>query len=623
MMLSQTKEQREVISKNSNVEELLKLSKEFNADYLARKERVSKFVSKSRLASRAVSKKGVVSEIYDILPNGEIEYYSTQNLGLSSTSRANRLYSGGSLGLNVQGQGMTAYVWDAGSPRTTHSEFPNQKVVSADGAISDDHGGHVMGSIVAQGINPSLRGVAFDASGVSYDWNNDFAEMTYEAANGMLVSNHSYTRSPSGQATPWHFGAYDSASSSIDLIMSNAPYYLVVAAAGNDRNDFNDPFIGPYLGEKGGYNLIKGMQNAKNILTVGAVNNVSNYTSKSSVVMAPFSSWGPTDDGRIKPDIVTKGVNVRSTDVTSDTANYVSQGTSMASPGIAGVAILLQQYFYSLNTNYMRAATLKGIMLHTADETGDELGPDYKFGWGLVNAENAASIIKSKTENSAILSELQLNNGQTYSTQLAVTSNSPLMVSISWTDPASAANTTRLLDPTTLYLKNDLDLRITKDGETFFPWTLDPSNPDFPAVRNSDNFRDNFEKVQIDNPNGVYTIKVTHKGTLQGQGNTQKFSLIASSLSSEGVTLSNDKFVLDESQIFLYPNPTNNILNYSFSNDIVLKNIVVSDVSGKQIFTNNTDLSVKQIDVSDLSSGIYFVTFYAEEGSFTKKFVKN
>ena len=361
------------------------------------------------------------------------------------------------------------------------------------------------------------------------------------------------------------------------------------------------------------------MQNSKNMLTVGAVSQVLTYTGPASVAMSSFSSWGPTDDGRIKPEVVTKGVAVKSPVASSDTADDSYPGTSMASPGVAGVGLLLQQYQYSLFGEYMRAASLKGLIMHSADEAGYDLGPDYSFGWGLVNAQRAATILQSKQAETAIVSELVLNNGGSYTTTLAATGTSPLMVSISWNDPAAIANTSAEIDPTTLYLINDLDIRVTKDGETFYPWTLDPAVPYDPAVRNTDNFRDNFEKIQIDSPNGVYTITVTHKGTTL-RGGMQNYTLIASS--DNGISLSNEDFVLNETNIFLYPNPANDVLNYSFSTDVALKSVQVTDISGKIIFSNNSDLSSNQINVSDLSSGIYFVTFDSENGAFTKKFIK-
>ena len=209
------------------------------------------------------------------------------NFNAGRTARADRLYSGGSLGLNIQGQNMFAYVWDGGSARNTHVEFPNEKVVILDGSAFEDHATHVTGTIVAQGITANLRGLAFNASAFSSDWDNDYTEMADQAANGMLVSNHSYFIG-AVQTTPWNFGAYDSRARQLDQITFAAPYYLPVTSAGNDRSDYQDEVIGPYLNLKSGYNLVRGMHNAKNILTVGAVNQVLNYVDASSVVMSTF-----------------------------------------------------------------------------------------------------------------------------------------------------------------------------------------------------------------------------------------------------------------------------------------------------------------------------------------------
>lgn len=614
---SQSFSQRQNIIKHTDVATLNQLSQTFNYEYLQRKERIESYLLSHPAAKRVVYLNGVKKEIYDVINNSEVLYYTTSNFNAARTARTDRLYSGGSLGLNIQGQGMYAYVWDGGSARNTHVEFPNNKVISLDGSGFEDHATHVTGTIVAQGITANLRGLAFNASAFSFDWNNDYAEMTDQAANGMLVSNHSYFIGAS-QTTPWNFGAYDSRARQLDQITYAAPYYLAVTSAGNDRNDYEDAIIGPYLTEKFGYNLVRGMHNAKNIITVGAVNQVLTYSGPGSVVMSSFSSWGPTDDGRIKPEIVTKGVSVRSTVATSDTANSIMQGTSMASPGISGVSLLLQQYYESLFANYMRAATLKGLMMHTADEAGSYDGPDYEYGWGLVNAEAAATVISKHQQQNAVIYELELTNGQSYTLNVASSGTNPLMASISWADPAAAANTTQAIDPTTSYLVNDLDLRVSNGTETYFPWTLNPAVPYDGAVRNADNFRDNFEKVQVDNPNGLYTITVSHKGTLSNA--PQKFSLIVSSLND--VTLNNNQFAATDSQIVVYPNPASNVLNFASQNLAGIQEISIREITGKEVFKRTNSETTGAIDVSSLASGVYFVTFKSDNIVTTKKFIK-
>ncbi|WP_277011631.1 S8 family serine peptidase [Flavobacterium lindanitolerans] len=611
ILFSQSKEDLKEVIKNTNVPELMELNKKFQAEYAERQERINDYLLKNPQASRVIKDEFSKKEIYDVV-NGEVSYYVTSNAGSSATIRTNRLYSGGSLGLNVQGQGMKAFVWDGGGARTTHVEFPNNKVNIIDGAALDDHATHVTGTIVAQGLTASLKGIAFDASADSYDWNNDYGEMTIEAASGMLVSNHSYWI---GQNARWNFGAYDSRARSFDQIAFNAPFYLAVTAAGNDRNDSADPLIGPYLNQKFGYNLIRGMQNGKNFLTVGAVSQVSNYTGPDSVVMSPFSSWGPTDDGRIKPEIVAKGVSVRSTLVSSDTASGLKNGTSMASPAVTGAVVLMQQHYHNIFNNYMRAATVKGLLLHTADEAGIYDGPDYEYGWGLLNAEKAANVITGKNVGSTIIDELTLNNSQTYTRSITVNGTEPLMVSISWTDRPGTANN-GVEDPTDLNLVNDLDVRVIKtDNTTYFPWTLDPANTFNAPVRTQDNFRDNFEKVQVDNPGGTYNIVVTHKGSLTG--GSQNFSLIVSG----SQVLSTKETAKIDDAISIYPNPVANSLNFAVTNSIVLSDVSIYDVTGKQVISSK-DLSSNSIDVSRLQSGVYFAKFASDDKTVTKKFIK-
>ena len=101
------------------------------------------------------------------------------------------------------------------------------------------------------------------------------------------------------------------------------------------------------------------------------------------------SSEGPADDLRIKPDIMGNGTGLYSTYESADAVYSTISGTSMASPNVAGTLLLLQQHYKNVTNNFMKAATLKGLACHTADDAGN-IGPDPVFGWGLLNAKKAA-----------------------------------------------------------------------------------------------------------------------------------------------------------------------------------------------------------------------------------------
>ena len=110
--------------------------------------------------------------------------------------------------------------------------------------------------------------------------------------------------------------------------------------------------------------------------------------------MTGFSSWGPTDDGRIKPDLVANGWLLVST-YGQDPYYAPALGTSMATANVTGSLLLLQEYYQDIygTGNFMRAATLKALAIHTADEAGTADGPDYRHGWGLLNTRSAAQLI--------------------------------------------------------------------------------------------------------------------------------------------------------------------------------------------------------------------------------------
>jgi len=515
---AQTPEERQKITSEYNREKLLELAKYYSRQaYVQRKEALQK-AKENNWPVKGVEN-GRVFELMRLTPDGKPVYYQTENYYAAKTIRTDRLYSGGELGINIQGQNMIVGLWDADAVRATH-HFLQGKVEQRDGATFTSpndynrHATHVCGTMIA--TNTVLqRGMAFDASAWTHDWYSDNAEMAARAAEGLLVSNHSYgLRAFNAMGIRlidlYWFGKYSPDARDWDEIMYNAPYYLVVDAAGNDRQFAEN---GP---NKGGYDMLTGNSTNKNGITVAAVHRVTNYTGPNSVRMSSFSNWGPTDDGRIKPDISAQGVNLNSCVSDSDDATAIYSGTSMAAPTVTGSSILLQQLHNERYGNYIRSATLRGLILHTADEAGSFDGPDYAFGWGLMNTARAAKTILDNGLKSEIR-EITLQEGETYTFTVKAAGNKPLMASICWTDPPGEViwgTADEMLDNPAPALVNDLDIRITKGGTTYYPWVLNPQDYSAAATK-GDNTVDNFEKIQIDNPDGEYTVTVSHKGTLK------------------------------------------------------------------------------------------------------------
>ena len=396
---------------------------------------------------------------------GQVEYITTTNVTAAKTSGTDKLHSGGSLGLSLDGTGIVIGEWDGGDVRATHQEFNDtgsSRVTLKETVGTNFHATHVAGTMIGGGVDANAKGMAPNATLIGYDFTNDITEMTDEVINNDLkLSNHSYGGVAGwfwdGSAWQWanpfsgflghtedfNFGYYDAGAQGYDDLCYMAPNYTLVKAAANDNGNGGgtDPNTGGtnYQWPDGPYDCLPTSSNAKNILVVGAANDIPNgYTQPSDVVIASFSSTGPTDDGRIKPDIVANGVSLYSSYDNSDTAYNSISGTSMATPTVTGSIALLNQHYKNIfgNNNDMPSATIKAILINTADEAGSNPGPDYIHGWGLMNTASAADKITESNTNTLAVKEELLLEGGTYTVQAVATGTEPIKATVVWTDPA-------------------------------------------------------------------------------------------------------------------------------------------------------------------------------------------
>ncbi|OYQ43182.1 S8 family serine peptidase [Flavobacterium aurantiibacter] len=609
---SQTAEQRKDISKSYDVRAAKELANELSERYFARKAEAIRLAELNNWPITYVAQDSSYRELMYV-EEGRPIYYATHNAGAARTIRVNRINTGGVAGLDLNGQEMVAGIWDGGPIRTSHVALVD-RVITMDGENfvnsneGSNHGTHVAGTMIASGVgSASARGLAYQATLWANTFANDESEVVSQASDGLLVSNHSYGI-PVENVVKSVRGKYIGESRAWDQFMYSYKYYQPVISAGNDRGTPDD--------DEAGYDLLVGNKNSKNAVVVAAVGTVNNYNGPESVVMSTFSSWGPTDDGRIKPDISSKGVSVFSTGSASNSSFYSNQGTSMAAPGIAAGLLLLQQHYFNENNTFMKSATLRGIMINSADEAGDYPGPDCRFGWGLMNAERGAEII-SNVESSSLIEENVLQENATYSKTIFSDGNEPLKLTLAWTDPAgSIANSVE--DSSTPVLVNDLDVRITKDDQTYFPWVLDLNFIQGEALK-QDNAVDNVETIEILEPTaGFYQITVSHKGSLFS--NAQEYSLIVNGIN---VPLSTPE--LSQSKVQLFPNPaTSEVSLYLENIDNADCDITITDAIGRKVnnFKKlNQSGDLIRLDVSALSSGIYFVATQYNGLSVVKKLV--
>ncbi|MFB9121318.1 S8 family serine peptidase [Bergeyella porcorum] len=488
---------------------------------------------------------------------GKPIYYITTNAGAALGTATNKLNSSAGI-FNLDGEGMKVHEWDGGAVNVAHREFGGRVVQKDKPSSNSSHATHVAGTMVASGVDAKAKGMAPKALLDTYDWTDDETEMVSAAMDGAILSNHSYgylsgfVWGDYSGMTGWHwigsdedteyklYGKYTQSDREWDVIAQNAPFYLPVKAAGNPRGDGPEPGETHYVqvynestqkwewksstknrqknGGEFGFDSVNQGGLGKNILVVGAAEKINGgYQKSSDVKMASFSAFGPVDDGRIKPDISGIGVGIYSTNTGGVAAYTTMGGTSMASPNVTGSLLLLQEHYKNLNNGaFMKAATLKALAIATANEAGDAPGPDYKSGWGLLNAYKAATAISTNGKY-ALISEKTLRNSTQDKISVTASGSEPLVVTIAWTDPAPKDLPSEdTLNERLATLVNDLDVRVRKNGEEFLPWKLNPEHP-ANAAEKGDNTVDNVEQIVIESPEAgaVYEIVVGHKGNLR------------------------------------------------------------------------------------------------------------
>lgn len=482
--------------------------------------------------------------LYNLSPTGHPIFIMPHETRSGRVVKADLVYPLGTSGLRLTGKGMTMGVFDGGRIQLEHQEFQGRVRMIDNVTLNNFHATHVTGIIAAGGINPDSRGIAYEASVDGYTFDNFDSKLIDALEDGLEISNHSY-----GPATGWvsdpsfrhswrwygdstlsetvdyKFGYYSDWAQFHDALIYFYPYHILVTSAGNSRsqNGPSAPFTHEVLNSgdwvtstkrrdpNGPYDSTPFAGVAKNIITVGAISG----SSPDNFSMANFSSWGPTDDGRIKPDLVGVGVGVFSTleDSGEQTNRYGNlQGTSMSSPNVAGGLLLIRQHFLQ-NLRYTPlASTIKGLGIHTAKQNPDAgRGPNYRFGWGLLDVEAAVNQITKLDSNKFVIEEFIIKDRQVLDKFVYSDGLNPLKVTLAWTDPEGDIPPPSL-NPKDTILVNDIDLKvIDPEGNEFFPYILDPANPSNSATTGI-NYLDNTEVVEIENPiPGKYILEISHK----------------------------------------------------------------------------------------------------------------
>lgn len=631
----------------------------------------------SRLSEAETGPQGALNadrdiELVFVDETGIPRFYEINNLIAAETVSVDEIWPGGAAGLSLDGSGTVLGelgVWDAGGVRLSHQEFTGRATQIDSPGGTHYHSTHVAGTMIAEGIDSDAKGMSYASTIAAYDWDDAQTEMALAAAAGMNISSHSY-----GFITGWRwvspdwywygdtdisevedygFGYYGARAQEWDQIAYDAPYYTICKSAGNERNDDGpDPGGGHYVwdndiedwvwsttvrnadGWDSGYDTVSWFTTAKNIITVGAIEDIpGGYSAPGDVVTADFSGYGPTDDGRIKPDLVANGTGLYSCTDSGDSSYASYSGTSMSTPNLAGALNLLVRHYEDTHSDETPlASTMKAVLVQTADEAGDYDGPDFKHGWGLLNARTAAELISDDGAGTELVIEGALSDGDSDVYYVEADGIADIRVTLAWTDPPGTSPAPAV-DPTDAMLVNDLDLRLQTYPTlvTYQPYLLDPANPDN-APGTGDNARDITEQIFLDSyAGGEFSVVVSHKGTLAGP---QSYSIVSThELNSEPSGVDSDVPLGDSRILGISPNPFNPRTMVAFQlRQPAPVDIVVYDAAGRivrmllraselapgdhEIAWDGTDAAGKSV-----ASGVYFCRLLAGEETDVRRVV--
>ena len=431
-----------------------------------------------RLANKSIRRLALSPYIVFLQPAYKPRTLNVLAEGYTNTAIAQQPLATG--GYNLLGNGVTVGVGDNSNP--FHVDF-NDRIRRFSPSIENTHGIHTTGTVGGNGIKDQrFRGFAPESDIISDYFSQIIANAPVYSDNfGMVVTNNSYALTVQDCN---YEGTYDIYSNYLDQQAADLPQLLNVFAAGNDGNLTCGPYPPSYGTVVGAYST------AKNVLTVGAIGRTRD------IEFNAFSR-GPVKDGRLKPEITAMGYHLISCGI--DNTYVQNSGTSMSTPNVTGAAALLYQRYRQLHGNQTpENALVKLLLMNGADDIA-EPGPDYHYGFGLLNVGRSLTMLDS---NRYFSNTVQTGQQQTFPINIpANTAEAKIM--LYWNDPAASPLAAGAL-------VNDLDLSVSHAASTYLPLILNPgpSHVTDPATEGPDH-RNNVEQISIKNPaSGSYTATI-------------------------------------------------------------------------------------------------------------------
>ena len=466
-----------------------------------------RIVNKGLLTYRLITIRVGVDRLEELASLPFVEYVQEELSQVTPLNQTSRRISNATVlnaaiangGKNLNGAGVVIGHGDDGNSQG-HIDYTD-RVISKTTTVGGGHSTYVAGALAGAGNRNELhRGYASKATMISAQYTDIWWNAaTYVQDYNMVLTNNSYQIVGQTCAAS---GIYDIYSGLMDQQAFMFPSLLQVFASGNHGQLTCSPYASSGFGTVAG-----SLQSAKNVVTVGNIDNTGSVFSG--------SSRGPVRDGRLKPEIVALGTSVTSTS-TGASGYLTEKGTSISAPAVTGGAALLYERYRQLYGNAdPSSALIKALLCNGATDKGNP-GPDYKYGFGSMNLLRSVDMLEKGRFISGSIS-----NGSVQTNTIAVPANTAqLKVMIYWHDPAPS-----LISASALV--HDLDLEVTDPSSNkVLPLVLDPTpaNVDNISTQGVDRIN-NIEQVVIDNPAaGSYTVTV--KGTAISQNPSQDYIIV-------------------------------------------------------------------------------------------------
>lgn len=414
-----------------------------------------------------------------------------------------------------------------------------------------DHGTHVAGSVAGDnflnlGVHDTADGMAplaklvIQDGGLTTDNCADLPGIGCPVVDLQPIFQQTYDQGARLHSNSWGDNEnaavqnnYTAASEDADTFTWSHRDFLVLFAAGNGGNSTG---------------RVSSPSTAKNVVSVGASNRGSN-----AGTIASFSSCGPTDDGRVKPDLTAPGSGIISADndgnvTTNNCGTRSMSGTSMATPTAAGLTALAREYFtagfypggvanpgdgFTPSAALLRATMINSTTAMTGIATPP---PSICQGWGRILLDDTLAfpgdprqLFVTDEADSIPFATGSVGDDRVF--EVSIEAGAPLDITVAWSDFPSTP-------VASIHLVNDLDLEVTAPGTVLYRGNVMSGGQS--TTGGSADRRNNVEQVILQSPvGGRYRIVVRSFTVPSGP---QPFALVVSGAGAQLLSVFGDGF---------------------------------------------------------------------------------